>query len=126
VPPHLAALQMQIAPAARTLENNDALQWFGALAIVPMTQPLALFVWGSGRIAPVRVAALSMVEDLFSARLCPLLATVTMTLRVLSADDLELSSRGGAFYLTCLRAIEASAARLPDGRAASLGIVEAL
>lgn len=126
VRPHLAALQMLITPAARTLEDNDALQRTGALEIVPMTQPLALFVWGSGRIAPVRVAALSMVEDLFNARLAPLSAKVTMTLRVLSVDDLGFSSRGGAFYLTYLRAIEASAARLPDGNAASLGIEEAL
>jgi hypothetical protein len=45
-----------------------------------------------------------------------------MTLRVLSVDDLGFASRGGALYLTYLRAIEKSADRVRDGRASAFGI----
>lgn len=126
VRPYLAALQLLITPSSQSLVANDLLQQSGALEIVPMNQPLALFVWGAGNIVPARVTALSFVEDLFNSRLFPLSATVNLTLRVLSVDDLPFASRGGALYLTYLRGIEASAARVPDGRASALGIEGAL
>lgn len=122
VRPHLATMQMLITPSSRSLAQNDTLQQSGALEIVPMNQPLALFVWGSGHLAPVRVTSLSITEEFFNPRLFPLSATVNMTLRVLSVDDLGFASRGGALYLTYLRAIEKSADRVPDGRASAFGI----
>ncbi|MEW9920197.1 hypothetical protein AB2B41_11310 [Marimonas sp. MJW-29] len=126
VRPQLATLQMLITPTSRTILDNDALQQSGALEIVPMNQPLALFVWGAQNIAPVRVTSLSYVENLHNSRLYPLVATVNMSLRVLSVDDLGVSSRGGALYLSYLRGIEASAERVPDGRASAMGIEGAL
>lgn len=126
VRPHLATLQLLITPGSQSLVQNDLLQQSGALEIVPMNQPLALFVWGAANVAPVRVTALSVTEEFFNPRLFPLSATVNLTLRVLSVDDLGFSGRGGSLYLTYLRAIEASAARVPDGRADQLGISGAL
>ncbi|MEO9821186.1 MAG: hypothetical protein ABJ370_04840 [Paracoccaceae bacterium] len=122
VRPQMAVLQSLVSPSAQTLVDNDTLQQSGALEIVPMKQPLMLFVWGPSQIVPARILSLSMVEEFFSPKLFPLSATVSMTLRVLSVDDLGVSSKGGALYLTYLRNIEKSAERVPDGQAARMGI----
>jgi len=50
------------------------------------TVPVVLFVWGAGRILPVRVTAFSVDETLFSPTLRPIQATVTLTLEVLTPD----------------------------------------
>lgn len=47
-----------------------------------------LFVWGPGRIVPVRVTALTITERLYDALLNPTKAEVQITLRVLTADEL--------------------------------------
>lgn len=126
VRPYLATLQMLVTPTSEQIERNAALAATGALEIVPMDQPLSLFVWGPGNILPMRVTALSFIEEFFNSRLFPLSAMVNMTLRVLSVNDLGVSSRGGAIYLAYLKAIEASAARVPDGQASRLGVEGAL
>ena len=51
VRPHLAALLMLVTPSSESLTRNDALQQSGALEIIPMDQPLTLFVWGPAQIA---------------------------------------------------------------------------
>jgi hypothetical protein len=48
-----------------------------------------LFVWGPGRIVPVRVTALTITEKLYDALLNPTKAEVQMTLRVLTDDELN-------------------------------------
>ena len=57
---------------------------------VPQSQvPTVLFVWGPGRIVPVRVTALSVTEKLYDSLLNPTHADATITLRVLTPDELE-------------------------------------
>lgn len=50
------------------------------------TVPVVLFVWGSGRILPVRITSFSVEETLFSPSLHPIQATVTVGLEVLTPD----------------------------------------
>jgi hypothetical protein len=45
-----------------------------------------LFVWGSGRILPVRITSFSVEETLFSPSLFPIQATVSLGLEVLTPD----------------------------------------
>jgi hypothetical protein len=58
---------------------------------VPAAQlPTVLFVWGPGRIVPVRVTALSITEKLYDATLLnPTHVEAQMTLRVLTQDELK-------------------------------------
>ncbi|MCW4460949.1 hypothetical protein OK349_04465 [Sphingomonas sp. BT-65] len=126
VRPWIAALQMLITPTADTLQSNDALRQSGALEIVPMEQPLTLFVWGAGNILPVKLASLSFNEDLFDPRLVPVTATATLGMRALSVADLGVTTRGGALFMAYLRGVERRAAMVPDGSAAELGIAGAL
>jgi hypothetical protein len=60
---------------------------------VPQSQvPTVLFVWGPGRIVPVRVTALSITERMYDALLNPTHAEVTVTVRVLTPDELDFVS----------------------------------
>ena len=49
--------------------------------------PIALFVWGPGRILPVRITSFSVEEQAFSPTLYPIRATVTLGVQVLIAED---------------------------------------
>ena len=50
--------------------------------------PMVLFVWGPQRIVPVRVTSLSITEMLYDALLNPTHADVSITLRVLTIQEL--------------------------------------
>ena len=50
------------------------------------TVPVVLFVWGPGRILPVRVTRFSVEETLFSPTLHPIQAKVSLGLEVLTPD----------------------------------------
>jgi hypothetical protein len=50
------------------------------------TVPVLLFVWGPGRILPVRITSFSVEETLFSPSLFPIQATVSLGLEILTPD----------------------------------------
>jgi hypothetical protein len=52
------------------------------------TVPVTLFIWGPGRIVPVRVTQLTITEMLYDEVLNPIHAEVQMTLRVLTPAEL--------------------------------------
>jgi hypothetical protein len=95
----LAALEMllfPVAPAGGGLVGTvtASLSLGGTSkpkATVPIGQlPVVLFVWGPGRIVPVRVMALSITEKLYDADfLNPTHVEAQITLRVLTTDELK-------------------------------------
>jgi len=57
---------------------------------VPALQlPTVLFIWGPGRILPVRVTSLTITETLYDALLNPVHAEVQITLQVMTPEELE-------------------------------------
>jgi hypothetical protein len=68
----------------------------GATAVkrtIPQSQvPTVLFVWGPGRIVPVRVTGLTITEKLYDAFLNPTHAEAQLSLRVLTPEELEAVS----------------------------------
>jgi len=50
--------------------------------------PIVLFVWGPGRIVPVRLTSFSVDEEAFSTLLYPIRAKVSIGLRVITPEDL--------------------------------------
>src|ERR1043166_2288005 len=57
---------------------------------VPLMQvPTVLFVWGPGRIVPVRVTSLSITEKLYDGLLNPIHAGASIGVRVLTPDELK-------------------------------------
>jgi hypothetical protein len=118
----LAALETLAYPPSSRLIANDALQASGTLEILPLEQPLTLFVWGSQRIVPVRITDLSITEEAFDARLNPIRAKVSLSLRVLSVDDLGFGRKGGSLYLAYQQTKERLATRGPGGSLPALGL----
>ncbi len=71
IQPQLATLEALVYPSADALQQNDGLASSGVLEILPLEEPLTLFVWSKQRILPVRVTDLSVTEEAFDALLNP-------------------------------------------------------
>lgn len=122
IAPQLAALETTVYPLSSTLQNNFNLSQQGVLEIVPMLAPFALFVWSANRIAPVRFTELSITEEAFDPALNPIRAKVSLSLRVLTIDDLTFSDKSGSIYMTYQRQKENLAAKFQGGTFSALGI----
>jgi hypothetical protein len=122
IAPQLAVLETLVYPASATLQNNYDLSQQGTLEIMPMISPMTLFVWSASRIVPVRLTEFSITEEAFDPQLNPLRAKVSLTLRVLSIDDLLFSDRGGSLYMTYQRQKESLARLYAGGTFGALGI----
>jgi hypothetical protein len=106
VQPQLAALESILYPASGTLQLNHTLASAGTLEITPAMAPLTLLVWGRQRIVPVRITEFSVVEEAFDPALNPILAKVSLGLRVLSINDLDFNSKGGSLFMVYHQARE--------------------
>ncbi|MCM1983266.1 CIS tube protein [Lyngbya confervoides] len=86
----LAALKKLTLPSAGLIgdlvASAQALAGGANTQAVRPTVPVVLFIWGPGRILPVRVTSYSVDETLFSPALYPIQATVTLGLEVLTPD----------------------------------------
>ena len=79
---------MLINPTVETLQADDAMANAGTLEIIPLEQPLTLFVWSKSRVVPVRLTEFSITEEAFDPNLNPIRAKVSLGMRVLNVDDL--------------------------------------
>jgi hypothetical protein len=122
IAPQLAALETLVYPASSALQNNYNLSQLGTLEIMPVMAPMTLFVWSAQRIVPVRIIEFSITEEAFDPQLNPLRAKISLTLRVLTIDDLYFSDRGGSLYMTYQRRKESLAQLYQYGSQAMLGI----
>jgi hypothetical protein len=120
--PELAALEALVHPRADDLQANDALAAAGVLEVLPLEAPLTLFVWSRQRVVPVRVTDLSVTEEAFDVALNPIRAKVSLSLRVLSVDDLGFGHRGGTLFMAYLRAKESLAGRAGTVELSALGV----
>ncbi len=120
--PQLAALETLLYPASGQLIANNQMQSAGTLEITPVQAPLTLFVWSSQRVVPVRITDLSVTEDAFDPQLNPIRAKVSLSMRVLTVDDLGFDHRGGALYMTYQQAKERLAQLGPTAALPALGL----
>jgi hypothetical protein len=100
--PQLAQLEMLVNPTVESLQADDNLANAGTLEIIPLEQPLTLFVWSKSRVVPVRLTDFSITEEAFDPNLNPIRAKVSLGLRVLNVDDLGFSHPGGRLFMTYL------------------------
>jgi hypothetical protein len=120
--PQLAALETLLYPSSGQLIANNALQSVGTLEITPIEAPLTLFVWSSQRVVPVRITDLSITEEAFDPLLNPIRAKVSLSMRVLTVDDLGFDHKGGALYMIYQQAKERLAQRGPTASLPALGL----
>ena len=73
-------------PIGDLIASTQALLGKANEQAVRPTVPVVLFVWGPGRILPVRITSFSVEESLFAPSLHPTQATVSLGLEVLTPD----------------------------------------
>jgi hypothetical protein len=122
IQPQLALLESLVQPTAAQLSSVDREASSGTLEIAPMLAPLALFVWGKSRVVPVKVTDFSITEEAFDPSLNPIRAKVSLSLRVLSTDDLGFSSKAGSLFMAYLQSKEQLAGKVQPSTFATLGI----
>jgi hypothetical protein len=120
--PQLAQLEMLVNPTVEILEADDALANAGTLEIIPLEQPLTLFVWSKSRVMPVRLTDFSITEEAFDPNLNPIRAKVSLGLRVLNIDDLGFQHPGGRMFMTYLSNKQQLASRAPSVAISVLGL----
>ena len=120
--PQLAALEAIIYPTSSRLQSNNNLAQSGTLEIIPAQAPLVLFSFGQNYLVPVRITELSIVEEAFDPNLNPILAKVSLGLRVLSINDLDFSSKAGSLFMIYQQQKEQFARQAQAGALNTLGI----
>jgi hypothetical protein len=120
--PQLAQLEMLVNPTVETLNADNAMASAGTLEIIPLEQPLTLFVWSSNRVVPVRLTDFSITEEAFDTSLNPIRAKVSLGMRVLNVDDLGFDHPGGHIFMTYLSNKEQLAAKAGSAALTVLGL----
>jgi hypothetical protein len=120
--PQLAVLETMVYPSSTTLQNNYTQAQQGTLEVMPIEAAFTLFVWSANRIMPVRITDLSITEEAFDANLNPIRARVSLSMRVLSIDDLDFSDKGGSLYMVYQQKKESLARLYQAASISALGI----
>ena len=120
--PQLAQLEMLVNPTVETLNADNVMASAGTLEIIPLEQPLTLFVWSSSRVVPVRLTDFSITEEAFDTSLNPIRAKVSLGMRVLNVDDLGFDHPGGHIFMTYLSNKEQLAAKAGSAALTVLGL----
>lgn len=120
--PQLAQLEMLINPTVETLLQDDSMANAGTLEIIPLEQPLTLFVWSKNRVVPVRLTDFSVTEEAFDTSLNPIRAKVSLGMRVLNVDDLGFEHPGGRIFMSYLSNKETLASQAATAALTVLGL----
>ena len=120
--PQLAQLEMLVNPTVETLQADDAMASAGTLEIIPLEQPLTLFVWSKSRVVPVRITDFSITEEVFDVNLNPIRAKISLGMRVLNVDDLSFQTPGGHMFMTYLGNKEQLATMAANASISVLGL----
>lgn len=118
--PQLSALEMLIYPKTTSVIANTALMEAGTMEIVPTEAPLTLFIWGVKRVVPVRLTQFSIEEEAYDTRLNPIIAKVSLSMSVLSYNELPASHPGYYVFMAHQMTKEAMAV---IGSAESIGSI---
>ena len=97
--PKLSALEMILYPKSSLVIANTILAATGNIEISPPAGPFTVFIWGLKRLVPVRLEQFNIKEEAYDTNLNPMMATVSLTMRVLTYKDFDLLHPGYAMFL---------------------------
>ncbi len=97
---YLAALEMLVYPKSIAVTINQALMLAGTMEVVPPAAPLTLFIYGWRKVVPVKIESLSITETAHDAALNPIRADVSVSMKVLTYNDLSMTNPGYWAFLT--------------------------
>ena len=120
--PQLAALEMLVYPPSAQIQNDNSLAQTGTIEVAPMEAPLALFVWSTNRILPIRLTEFSITEEAFDTNLNPIRAKVSLGMRVLNVVDLDFDHKGNSLFMAYHQQKERLAGMIGRSNLGVLGI----
>jgi hypothetical protein len=97
---YMAALEMMVYPKSIAVGINQALMLAGTMEVVPPAAPLTLFIYGWKRVVPVKIESLSITETAHDVALNPIRADVSVSMKVLTYNDLSMINPGYWAFLT--------------------------
>ncbi len=97
---YLAALEMLVYPKTIAVAINQALMLAGTMEVVPPAAPLTLFIYGWRKVVPVKIESLSITETAHDTALNPIRADVSVSMKVLTYNDLSMVNPGYWAFLT--------------------------
>lgn len=97
---YLAALEMLVYPKSVAVAINQGLMLAGTMEVVPPAAPLTLFIYGLNKIVPVKMESISITETSHDANLHPIRADVSVSMKVLTYNDLSMTNPGYWAFLT--------------------------
>ncbi|MEM9302730.1 MAG: hypothetical protein AAGE01_11490 [Pseudomonadota bacterium] len=97
---YLAALEMLVYPKSVAVAINQGLMLAGTMEVVQPAAPLTLFVYGWKRVVPVKIESLSITETAHDTALNPIRADVSVSMKVLTYNDLSMTNPGYWAFLT--------------------------
>jgi hypothetical protein len=92
--PQLDALELMLYPKSELITQNQIKAAAGTIEILPPQSPFTLFISGSQRILPVRLTQFDIIEDAHDTNLNPIRAKVTISLTVMTYNDLDIKHPG--------------------------------
>ncbi|MFF5505085.1 hypothetical protein [Streptomyces roseolus] len=102
----LSALETAVSPTVEQLTRQNDLAARGILEIAPVQAPLPVLVLGPRRVLPVRMLDIDVTEEAYDGELTPIRARVTLTVRILTVDDVGFDHRAGGLHLQYQRGRE--------------------
>lgn len=111
----LSALETAVTPTSAQLNRQNDLAARGILEIAPVQAPLSVLVLGPRRVLPVRMLDIEVLEEAYDGELNPIRARVTLTLRVITVDDVGFDHKAGGLYLQYQQSRERFAALVGYG-----------
>lgn len=98
--PQLSALEMLLYPKSAVVIANTVLLATGTIEVIQPEAPLTLFIWGIKRVLPVRITGFTINEVQYDPNLNPTVATLNLSMSVLSYNDFPLTHPGYHLFLT--------------------------
>lgn len=98
--PQLSALEMLLYPKSAAVIANTALLAAGTIEVIQPEAPLTLFIWGVKRVLPVRITGFTINEIQYDPNLNPTVASLNLSMSVLSYNDFPVSHPGYYLFLT--------------------------
>ena len=100
IAPQLAALEMLLYPKSAQVIASTALLLAGTIEFGPPPEaPFTLFIWGAKRVLPVRIKEFTIEELHHDPQLNPIVATVNLSMDVLSYADFGVEHPGYHLFL---------------------------
>jgi hypothetical protein len=106
VAPQLAALAMLAYPATADVQRAQSMLEEGSIQVLPAIADELLLVFGRARVVPCQIVSFSIVEEIYDSDLVPVLASVSLTLRLTSYSDVDPANPAWADFVTYQQNLE--------------------